>query len=130
MSSIPNPPQILAVNDSPDVLAFFREFLEEEGYRVTTQAPGTRDFDRIVQHTPDVIVLDAMWLTEADWTLLQRLATDPQTRAIPVVLCTVPVMRVDSLHARLDGLRVHLVPKPYTLDDVLVAVAAALADAA
>ncbi len=130
MSTTSMPRHILAVNDSPDVLAFFRELLEEEGYRVTTQGPGKRDFDTIAHHAPDAIVLDAMWLTKPDWALLQRLATDPQTHAIPVVLCTIPVMRESTIHARLDGLIAHLVPKPYTLEGVLAAVAVALAEAA
>lgn len=94
---------------------------------MTTQPSGTGDFDRIADVAPDV--LDAMWLTGSDWALLQRLVTDPQTLAISVLLCTVPVMRVDSLHTRLDGLNVRFVLKPYTLDEVLAAVVSVLAEA-
>ncbi len=120
-------PHILVVNDSREVRGFFRELLEDAGYRVSTQPPATTDLATIGQVAPDVIVLDATWLTQSEWALLQRLATEPRTRAIPVVLCTIPLMRTATLQSRLDGLTVRVVAKPYTLDDLLAAIAASLA---
>jgi CheY-like chemotaxis protein len=127
MSTIASP-HVLALNDFPAVLAFFRDLLEEEGYRVSTQTIAAPDLTAIGQLAPDMIVLDAMWLTPPEWDLLQRLAAEPRTHAIPVVLCTIPVLRTSTLQARLDGLTVQVVNKPYTLDDLLLTVVASLAD--
>ena len=123
-------PHVVALNDSPDVLAFLHDLLADEGYRVSTRMIAAVDLMELGQLAPDVIVVEAMWLTGIDWSLLQRLASEPQTRAIPVVLCTIPKMRTSALQARLGGLTVRVVDKPYTLDDLLAAVGAALAEVA
>ncbi len=123
-------PHILIVNDDREVQAFFRDLLEDEGYRVTTQTITAVDLTAIGQLAPDVIVFDAMWLTTPEWDVLQGLAAKPQTRAIPIVLCTIPVMNSGTLQDRLGGLAVRVVNKPYTLDDVLAAITEVLPETA
>lgn len=70
-------------------------------------------------------LVDAMWFAD-DWPLLQSLAIEPWSRAIPVVLCTIPVMTAETLGARLDRMTVRMVPKPYSVDDLLSEIHAAL----
>ena len=127
MSTIASP-HVLALNDFPAVLAFLQDLLENAGYRVSTRTIAALDLPAIGLLAPDVIVVEAMWLTGIDWSLLHWLATEPQTRAIPVVLCTIPVMPTSTLCARLGGLTVRVVNKPYTLDDLLAVIVASLAD--
>ena len=51
---------ILAINNAPEVLALFRELLEDEGYRVTTQTYMVKDLEEVKRLAPDGIVLDYM----------------------------------------------------------------------
>lgn len=93
---------ILAINNEAAVLALFRDLLEVEGYRVTTQVYVDKDLDAIVGLTPDLIILDYMWPEEdAGWSLLQMLRMDPRTVRIPIVLCTGAVREVEALRGHL-----------------------------
>ncbi len=118
-------PHILAVNHYAEVLELFGDILRDAGYRVTTGTAGGLDLPSVLHLAPDLIVLDAMWFAD-DWPLLQSLAIEPWSRAIPVVLCTIPMMTAETLVARLDGMTIRMVPKPYSVDDLLSEIHAAL----
>lgn len=129
MSTTSVPRHILAVNHSSDLLRLMGDLLTDAGYRATTQLTATTDPASMLSLTPDLIVLDEMWFNDG-WPLLQALATEPRSRTIPVVFCTALVGTVNTLPARLQGLTVRLVAKPYTLDDLLAAIAGVLPRAA
>ncbi len=121
------PHHILAMNNAKEVLDLFREFLEEEGYRVTTQPYLSRDLNEIKSMKPDLIVLDYMWSTDdAGWSLLQMLRMDPTTKTIPIVLCTGAVAQVKDLESHLTEMGIRVVLKPFDLDQLLGAIREAL----
>ncbi|HEV2073495.1 MAG TPA: response regulator [Thermomicrobiales bacterium] len=111
---------ILCINNSKEVLELFRELLEEEGYRVTTQSYVDKDLDAISALKPDLIVLDYMWDHEdSGWALLQMIKMSPQTENIPIVLCTGAVRQVNELEAHLLDMQVVVVFKPFKLDHLV-----------
>ena len=120
---------ILAINQSQEVLDLFEMLLEDEGYRVTTQPFVQKDLNAVRDMAPDLIVLDYMWEYEdTGWSFLQMLKMNPATRAIPVVLCTGSVIRVEELSGHLERMGVRVVIKPFDLDDLLHAVRLSLAE--
>lgn len=120
---------ILAINNSEDVLELFRDLLEEEGYRVTTQRYIDKDLERIAELGPDVIILEYMWAGEdGGWSLLQMLQMNPPTSAIPIVLCTGAIKQVSELKPRLEEKGVRVVLKPFNLDELLEVLREALGD--
>jgi CheY-like chemotaxis protein len=122
--------RILAINNDQAVLALFRDLLEDEGYRVTTQTYVDRDLAGIKAQRPDLIVLDYMWATEdASWSLLQMLRMDPGTAGIPIVLCTAAVREVEALQGHLENMGVRVVLKPFNIDQLVTVIADALAKA-
>jgi CheY-like chemotaxis protein len=122
--------RILAINNDQSVLALFRDLLEDEGYRVTTQTYVDRDLAGIKAQRPDLIVLDYMWATEdASWSLLQMLRMDPGTAGIPIVLCTAAVREVEALEGHLENMGVRVVLKPFNIDQLVTVIADALAKA-
>lgn len=122
------PRHILAINNDADVLDLFRELLQDEGYRVTTQAYADKDLKAIVGLEPDLIVLDYMWPSDdAGWSLLQMLRMEPKTAKIPVVLCTGAVREVEALSGHLTEMRVGVILKPFDIDHLTAAIAEALA---
>ena len=119
---------ILAINNDQPILALFRDLLEEEGYRVSTQTYIDRDLEGIKALQPDLIVLDYMWATEdTSWSLLQMLRMDPGTVGIPIVLCTAAVREVEALSAHLEEMGVRVVLKPFNIDRLAAAIAETLA---
>jgi CheY-like chemotaxis protein len=119
-----SPRHIMAINNDADVLNAFRDLLEEEGYRVTTQIYADRNLGAIVQLAPALIILDSMWSSDdGGWSLLQMLRMDPRTAQIPIVLCTGAVREVEALKGRLDEMRVRVVLKPFNIDELTVTIA-------
>lgn len=53
-------PRILVVEDDTKLAALVREYLEREGYAVTTEERGERAPDRIRAEQPDLVILDLM----------------------------------------------------------------------
>jgi CheY-like chemotaxis protein len=119
---------ILAINNDQAMLAVFRDLLEEEGYRVTTQAYLDHDLDDIRALKPDLIVLDYMWASDDNaWSLLNLLRLSPDTAAIPIVLCTAAAREVEALSAHFEDLGIRVVLKPFNIDRLVEVLAEALA---
>jgi len=53
-----NPPNIVIVDDDPQVLRFLSTTLERNGYAVTATTSGTKSLALIKQHPPDLLILD------------------------------------------------------------------------
>jgi CheY-like chemotaxis protein len=118
---------ILAIDQSQDVLDLFQTLLEDEGYRVTIQSFVQKDLKAVQAMAPDLIILDYMWeFEDTGWAFLQMVKMNPATQAIPIVLCTGAVNRVEELSGHLMKMDVRVVIKPFNLDDLLDAIAAAL----
>ena len=134
MPSKDAPAHVYVLNDTPAILELFRELLEDEGYRVTTDAfnvvaPDLKLAD-IRQAKPDVVILDFMIGGEqVGWQVLQLLRMDRETRHIPAIVCTGAVRQVEELQAHLAEMRVAVVLKPFDIDRLLTELALVLREA-
>lgn len=128
------PAHVYVMDDTPAILELFRELLEEEGYRVTTDAFDVLAADQkladIKRAKPDVIILDYVIGGELiGWQLLQLLKMDRTARSIPVIVCTGAVRQVEELQAHLAEMKVAVVLKPFDIDRLLAEVATVLRQA-
>jgi CheY-like chemotaxis protein len=122
------PLHILAINNDPDILSLFRDLLEDEGYRVTTQSYLDHDLAGIAAMQPDLVVLDYMWSYEDNsWALPQLLRMHPKTARIPILLCTAAVQEVQLLEGHLASLGIQVVLKPFHIEQLITAIGQALA---
>jgi len=121
------------IDDAPEVLDLFVELLESEGYRVTT-SPTLLPVDAIAQIAPDAIVHDLIFAGDRDngvWQVLSQIRSNPRLAHVPLILCTAD-SRIASnrdLVTRLERLAVPVILKPFTLEDMLNAIARVLARA-
>jgi len=80
---------VLCVDDDEGVITLFRRYLDKQGYRVV----GLTDPFRVVEEArrirPFAITLDVMMPGKDGWQVIQELKADPETRDIPVVMCTI-----------------------------------------
>jgi CheY-like chemotaxis protein len=80
---------VLAVDDNPDMLHFYRRCTAGTRYHVIQATGGREALAHIHAHPPDIVLLDVMLPDVDGWKILMQLHEDPTTRAIPVIICSV-----------------------------------------
>jgi CheY-like chemotaxis protein len=117
---------VLFVEDDADIRASTAESLEEEGFAVVgaeTVDEGLGCLRRGV--APVVILLDLMMPVRTGWDFRREQLADPALREIPVVVVTASGISAESLRKEMG--EIQLVPKPFTSQSLVRAIARALA---
>ena len=114
-------PRILVVNDTQEILELFRMLLEEEeGYDVVLSGFPIQQVKEIEHIKPDLIILDLVLGDEkTGMQMLQMLKMQRSTAAIPVLVCTAALQIVREQEGYLVSQGVHVVYKPFDIDDLL-----------
>ena len=79
---------ILIVDDEPDVVAYLRALLEDNGFAVMVAGDGKQGFEKAKLSHPDLVTLDITMPEESGVRLLRNLQKDPDTADIPIVIVT------------------------------------------
>jgi len=112
--------KITVVNDHPEFLALMTEFLAEEGYDVTAIPKHQGAFEQIKASRPDIVICDLIFDNmPAGWALLDMLYLDPETRSIPVILCSAASKQVQEAAASFAGKGIVWLEKPFELEKLL-----------
>ena len=113
--------RILVVNDTQEILELFRMLLEEEeGYDVVLSGFPIQQIKDIEHIKPDLIILDLVLGDEkTGMQMLQMLKMQQSTVAIPVLVCTAALQIVREQEGYLVSQGVHVVYKPFEIDDLL-----------
>ncbi|MFN3594874.1 MAG: response regulator, partial [Thiobacillaceae bacterium] len=69
---MPMPPHILVVDDDAGIRDLLREYLSQQGYRVSTARDGAEMDAEIGRERPDLVVMDLMLPGEDGLTLTRR----------------------------------------------------------
>lgn len=80
---------VLVVDDNADLVTFYQLYAANTRYQIIHLADAQRLFDTIATEKPDAIVLDVLLPDMDGWELLTYLHEHPDTRAIPVIICSV-----------------------------------------
>jgi CheY-like chemotaxis protein len=80
---------ILIIDDNPDAVALFRNYLTRYPYQVFTAHDGEQALQTAKDCRPDVIVLDVLLPDQDGWEILQSLKSQSATLHIPVLICSV-----------------------------------------
>ena len=119
--------RILVINDTQEILDLFRILLEGEGYEVVLSGFPFQQVSEIEQINPDLIILDFIFGDQkSGWQMLQLLKMKRSTASIPVVVCTAALNVVREQEGYLVSQGVHVVYKPFDIDQVLTTIKLAL----
>jgi len=111
---------VMVVNDHPEFLALLSEFLEEEGYEVSALPKHQGAFEQIKASKPDIVICDLIFDNmPMGWALLDMLYLDPETRAIPLILCSAATRQVQEAVPSLAGKGILWLEKPFELEKLL-----------
>ena len=113
--------RILVVNDTQEILELFRMLLEEEeGYDVVLSGFPIQQVEDIEHINPDLIILDLVLGDEkTGMQMLQMLKMQRSTATIPVLVCTAALQIVREQEGYLVSQGVHVVYKPFEIDDLM-----------
>ncbi len=88
----------LVVDDAPDIRLLADLVLSMAGFTVTAAASGREALAALAAgELPDIVLLDVQMPDVDGWETLSRVRSDPRTRHLPVVLCTVKGLPEDAL---------------------------------
>jgi PAS domain S-box-containing protein len=115
---------ILLVEDDPGVARLLATQLEKAGYETDTVGSAEEALEMLRNVRPDLITVDIRLPGMDGFALIERLAADPSTREIPVL-----VISVHDDDPRGVRLGVQMLPKPVDQQELLTAVAGLLGEA-
>lgn len=113
---------VLVVDDDAEIRNLLREYLEKNGYRVTTAADGKGLWAAINSTRPDLVVLDLMLPGDDGLTLCRDLRARSN---VPIVMLTARGEETD----RIVGLEMgadDYVPKPFNPRELLARIKSVL----
>ncbi len=114
---------VLVIDDDESLRDLFRDILEGEGYRVTL-ATSALDPAEIARLDPDLMVLDLLLGTDAlpSWELVRAIRLDDRVITLPIVLCSAATEHLARLQEEIAAMGVEVIPKPFELDEFILAV--------
>ena len=114
--------QILVVDDSATERHHLVGLLRRQGFDVRTADDGLQAIARIRSHRPALIVMDVVMPGANGFQVTRALARDPETRDIPVILCTTKDAETDRIWGLRQGARAY-VTKPVDAAELLARIA-------
>lgn len=108
---------ILVVEDHQEVVDFIKETLENE-FTVYTAGDGSKGFNQVVSHQPDIVVTDVMMPVMDGYQLCTRIKTDEATSHIPVIMLTAKGEERDRLAGLKEGADDYIV-KPFNPEELI-----------
>ncbi len=121
--------RIVVTNHDPGLMGLLQELLTDEGYEALPPDPAD-PYPFIKEVRAALVILDVVYREEAKaLTTLDKLKLDPDTTAIPVLVCTTTPGALEGVAARQREGDLTILTKPFDLEDLLAAIRARLAGA-
>jgi CheY-like chemotaxis protein len=106
---------ILSIDDDLQVIGLYERYLHQQGYHVIPLSDPTRAVERVKQVKPFAVTLDIMMPGIDGWQILDNLKNDPDTRDIPVIICSI----VEDLKKGFNLGATDYLVKPILEDDLV-----------
>jgi len=118
-------PQILLVDDDPDLVEMYKDFLEPQQYRIITAGNGEEAIRKAEKEIPDLVILDIVMPRMNGYEVIGRLKENSSTCHIPIIILTgygLDQERLENLSSR----AVPALHKPVSMKEFLRAVSQVL----
>jgi putative two-component system response regulator len=96
-------PVVLVVDDHEDTRQMSLIVLRSQGFSAMAAVGGEAGFVCASEQKPDVIVTDLAMPDGDGWEFVQKLAADPRTKSIPVVMLTACATEAVKQRAQHEG---------------------------
>ncbi|NTW06614.1 MAG: diguanylate cyclase [Syntrophaceae bacterium] len=111
-------PQIMIIDDSPDILQVLTDILAYHGYRINPFSSGKAALQSLVFEMPDLILLDIEMPSMNGYEICSRLKSDEKTSKIPVIFISGRDDATDKVKGFNAG-GIDYITKPFQLAEVI-----------
>lgn len=109
---------VLIIDDSLTETRVFRSLLEHHGYKVSIACNGQEGIEVARVCKPDLILMDVVMPLVNGFQATRDLSRNPDTRHIPIIVCSSKATETDRLWAMRQGAKAYLI-KPVKLSQLL-----------
>ncbi len=113
-----NLPQLLIIEDNPDVVAYLKSCLEGL-YQLDVAYNGKIGIEKALENIPDLIVSDVMMPEKDGYQVCDTLKNDERTSHIPIILLTAKADAASKITGLKRGADAYLT-KPFDKEELLV----------
>ncbi|TCJ17217.1 response regulator [Parasulfuritortus cantonensis] len=110
--------KVLVVDDSPTERFHLVEILQRGGFEAETAENGEEGIAKAKLVRPDLILMDVVMPGVNGFQVTRTLSRDPDTKDIPVIMCTSKGQETDRVWGMRQGAVAYLV-KPIVAEDLL-----------
>lgn len=110
--------KILLIEDTPEILENFTEYLEMHGYEVFDADNGKKGVELATKISPDLIICDVLMPGMDGFEVMRLIANTGTTPKIPFIFSTSLSADIDKVEALMLGADDYLV-KPFDLSKLL-----------
>jgi twitching motility two-component system response regulator PilG len=115
--------KILIVDDSPTERHVLNDMLSKSGFEVVASDNGEDAILKAKSLKPDLILMDVVMPGLNGFQATRAISRDPDTRLIPIILCTSKSQETDKIWGMRQGARDYIV-KPVNREELLEKIAA------
>jgi GAF domain-containing protein/DNA-binding response OmpR family regulator len=106
---------VLVIDDDAQIIKLYERYLQETGYRVIPLMDPFQAVAAARELKPYAITLDVMMPGRDGWQVLEELKADPETRQIPVIICSI----VEDQEKGFNLGAVDYLSKPILMEDLV-----------
>jgi len=112
---------VLIIDDSLTETRVFKSLLEHHGYKVSIACNGQEGIEVARVCKPDLILMDVVMPLLNGFQATRELSRNPDTRHIPIIVCSSKATETDRMWAMRQGAKAYLI-KPVKLPQLIDAI--------
>ncbi|MCP2727108.1 response regulator [Limnofasciculus baicalensis] len=96
-------PLIACIDDSPVLAHTLRKMLVSAGYQMLSIPEPMRGFGQLIEHKPDLILLDLLLPNADGYSICKFLRDTPAFKDTPIIILTAKNTKIDRVRAKIVG---------------------------
>lgn len=106
-------PLIACIDDSPVLAHSLKKILVPAGYQMLSIQEPMRGFTQLIEHKPDLILLDLLLPNADGYSICKFLRDTPIFEKVPIIILTGQNSSIDRMRAKLAGATEFLTKPPH-----------------
>lgn len=117
MSETSKTPTVLVADDDLDILTIVSSLARRKGFAVHTAGDGDEAMAKVLEHLPDLVILDVMMPGQSGWEVCRSIRDHDALEHTKVIMLTGIGEQMNEMTSPLYGANAHL-DKPFDTDEL------------